>query len=257
VLVASVVEERDGRKEFYSMVMTGAMQGTAFVPDHRSRLDFGPDFYAPQTFLDDKDRRIVIAWMENWGNQFVTHTRGWSGALTLPRELSLDDDGRLIQRPVEEAASLRKNPAPLIELTGVAMNTTIMPLCDSLELFEILLEYTPLDDDARCGIVIANREGEELTVCHDAGKSSAVIDRTMLAVGERGVYEAAVSRSADGRVDLHIFCDRSSVEIFACGGAAAITARTYFNDPLRRVDVFSRGRVLITRCALWELTAAW
>ena len=66
------------------------------------------DFYAVQTLLDDKGRRIAIGWMDMWESEMPTKADGWCGALTLPRELTLRDDHKLLMTPVEETKQLRK-----------------------------------------------------------------------------------------------------------------------------------------------------
>lgn len=74
--------------------------------------DYGFDFYAPQTFLDEKGRRILIGWMglpdieEEYQNPTVT--RGWQHALTMLREI-VYVNGRLLQVPLKEYQSLRIN----------------------------------------------------------------------------------------------------------------------------------------------------
>ena len=53
-------------------------------------LDFGRDFYAGVTFNNTpKNKRIMIAWMNNWqyGNSIPTDP--WRSAMSLPRELTL------------------------------------------------------------------------------------------------------------------------------------------------------------------------
>ncbi|MFT8844932.1 MAG: glycoside hydrolase family 32 protein, partial [Schleiferilactobacillus harbinensis] len=64
-------------------------------------IDYGLDFYAPQTLVDEQGRRIMIAWMQMWNRTMPTHEldHGWAGAMTLPRELRVKE-GRLIQKPV-------------------------------------------------------------------------------------------------------------------------------------------------------------
>ena len=70
-------------------------------------IDYGLDFYAPQTLLAPNERRIMVAWMQNWGTVGAKpyHCR-WFGQMTLPRELSVKN-GRLIQNPVRELESCR------------------------------------------------------------------------------------------------------------------------------------------------------
>ena len=78
-----------------------------FVRRHAQAIDYGLDFYAPQTLLTADGRRVMIAWMQNWASAGAkpTHCR-WFGQMTLPRELSVRD-GRLYQVPVRELEGCR------------------------------------------------------------------------------------------------------------------------------------------------------
>ena len=65
-----------------------------FKRENRAVIDFGLDFYAPQTFEDTDGRRIMIAWMHSWENRVVPNDFKWCGMMTIPRELNIKD-GRL------------------------------------------------------------------------------------------------------------------------------------------------------------------
>ena len=71
--------------------------------------DMGFDFYAPQTFVDDSGRRILIGWagMADPAYTNPTTEAGWQHALTVPRELT-ERNGILYQTPVKELEQLRK-----------------------------------------------------------------------------------------------------------------------------------------------------
>lgn len=60
--------------------------------DHGSftELDYGHDFYAAWTFLDERDRRILIGWNEMWERDWPEQVEGWTNQMTLPRELSIN-----------------------------------------------------------------------------------------------------------------------------------------------------------------------
>lgn len=68
-------------------------------------LDYGFDFYAPQTFEDEQKRRILWGWMglgdtsPEYSNPTIP--RGWQHAATLPRQLSVKND-QLYQQPLPE-----------------------------------------------------------------------------------------------------------------------------------------------------------
>lgn len=84
--------------------VVGSFDGERFAPESFQQPELGTDFYAPQTFLDGQNRRIMIGWMFNWNRQ-VPEGAVRAGALSIPRVLSLRD-GRLCNAPVEEAESM-------------------------------------------------------------------------------------------------------------------------------------------------------
>ncbi|MCC8027127.1 MAG: glycoside hydrolase family 32 protein, partial [Clostridium sp.] len=72
------------------------------------QMDRGFDFYAPQTFEDERGRRILIGWMgiPDAGYTNPTTGEGWQHCLTIPRVLHMEN-GSLIQQPAEELETLR------------------------------------------------------------------------------------------------------------------------------------------------------
>ena len=83
--------------------------------DKHCRFDQGFDFYAPQTFCDDKGRRIMFGWMSRMNEMqeqiFAAEERNIH-CLTLPRELNVKN-GRLYQRVPEEFERLKGKQIPL------------------------------------------------------------------------------------------------------------------------------------------------
>ena len=74
----------------------GVWQDHKFVSDTSGTLDYGFDFYAPQTFFDEN---VLIAWMDMWDRSQPSEKYGFVGQLTIPRRISMDN-GKLIQTPV-------------------------------------------------------------------------------------------------------------------------------------------------------------
>ena len=72
--------------------------------------DHGFDFYAPQTFVDDSGRTILIGWMGIIDPIYHSYPAGigFCHNLTLPRELSLSDDGVILQQPIKELDARRR-----------------------------------------------------------------------------------------------------------------------------------------------------
>ncbi|WP_166850609.1 glycoside hydrolase family 32 protein [Isoptericola sp. BMS4] len=81
--------------------------GPRFVPASGGPVDTGPDFYAPQV-LAEPGRGLLLGWTWEGRGQDEVDAAGWAGALTFPREVSLDG-GRLASRPARELTGLRRD----------------------------------------------------------------------------------------------------------------------------------------------------
>lgn len=89
---------------------------TVYVDTGRfAEWDKGFDFYAPQTFIDENGRRILIGWAgmpDSEYNNKETTEEGWQHCLTFPRELILKEnpysgETQIYQKPIDEIMELR------------------------------------------------------------------------------------------------------------------------------------------------------
>ena len=109
-------------------------------------LDRGFDFYAPQTFIDESGRTILIGWMglpdieDDYYNNYPTVRNGWQHALTIPRALELKNN-KLYQIPVEELKKLRKNHINK-ELSNINYYDELKS-----EIYELNIEFNGKDVD--------------------------------------------------------------------------------------------------------------
>ena len=72
-------------------------------------MDWGFDFYAPQTFETPVGRRILIGWAGVPDAEYSSNpmNEGWQHSLTVPRELRYHN-GKIYQLPIRELGQLRK-----------------------------------------------------------------------------------------------------------------------------------------------------
>lgn len=124
----------DGSSQSYVL---GRFDGTSFVADvaELRRLDHGRDFYAGVTFDSAPGgSHVMLGWMSNWRYAAEVPTSPWRGAMSLPRTLSLVDQGDgpiLVQSPpsfvtapldAAEKRSVTAFPAPFVtRSTGHAL----------------------------------------------------------------------------------------------------------------------------------------
>ena len=86
----------------------GEWRGEQFHPESHARMSWVDNsFFAPESLVDDRGRRIMWAWILDEPLFGARTKHGWSGTLSLPRVLSLGNDGLLRIDVPEEIEALR------------------------------------------------------------------------------------------------------------------------------------------------------
>jgi len=104
-----------GTVERSTHFVVGDFCGGKLVNYQVYRPEWGPDFYAPQTFTDGK-RRIVIGWMYHWGKTSPEGC-GYAGAFSIPREITLTETG-IAMFPVTQAQYLLTSESKYVRKEG-------------------------------------------------------------------------------------------------------------------------------------------
>ncbi|MHC4707093.1 MAG: GH32 C-terminal domain-containing protein, partial [Planctomycetota bacterium] len=96
----------------------GQWKNEQFYPEYHEQMSWvDNDFFAPESMLDGKGRRIMWAWIFDGRKDNTRRASGWSGTFSLPRVLTLGEDGMLRMRPPEELDVLRYNAKKWLYLT--------------------------------------------------------------------------------------------------------------------------------------------
>ena len=249
----------------------GSFDGAHFVNETPAEqelwADYGKDFYATNSFSDlpPKDsRRIWIGWISNWQYASREPTAVWRGAQSLPRELSLAQFPggiRLVQKPIVESKSLRQRK--LLQLSNVSVPMAMQAMHSANvrgETLEIEAELAP-GDAKEMGFRLRKRGPEETVLGVNAENKEVFVDRThsgqvSFAPEFPGSHKAALRLGS--RVKLHIFLDRSSLEVFVNDGEVVLTDRIYPSDGNDGIELYSseeRGKVL--SLTIWKLSSIW
>jgi fructan beta-fructosidase len=114
-----------------SLYIIGEFDGRQFKKESQPRpIDFGPDFYAPQTWSNTPKRRIVASWQNNWQYASKVPTTPWRGQLSIPRDLGLirgDGTYWLTQTPVQELAVLKNSAVRRVTVLRDQLLTNRIP----------------------------------------------------------------------------------------------------------------------------------
>lgn len=218
-----------------------------------TELDSGFDFYAAQTFQDDKGRRILFGWMNMWEADMPEQVHGWAGALTVPRELTFNEAGKLLMKPVEELKLLRGEKSAF----GPKMVSATEKLDIGGDRLELIAEFTK-GTAASFGLnVRCSADSEEKTVIRfDTAEEKIIVDRNQSGTGEGGIRKAKADSS--GMITLHIFIDRSSIELFVNNGETVMTSRIYPKSSSNGIELFANGgEAKLLSLQAWTLKDVW
>jgi beta-fructofuranosidase len=222
----------------------GQWKNEQFYPEYHEQMSWvDNDFFAPESMLDAKGRRIMWAWIFDGRKKQTRRASGWSGTFSLPRVLALGEDGRLRMWPPKELEVLRYNPKKLQKLTIPADSE--LPLKDIHgNSIELSIEMVP-DGAKQFGIkVCASPDGQEQTlVYYDNTDKKLKIDTNKSSLGEgpKSVEAGPFELKPGESLKLRVFIDKSVVEVFA-NSRQAVMRRIY---PTREdslgVVLFSKG----------------
>ena len=170
--------------------------------------DHGHDFYAPQTFVDDAGRWLLVGWLGGFDRHYTCAPEGldWYHCLTVPRVLERDETtGLLLQRPVPELEQLRGSRQELTR--DVACNVA-----------------------SRHADVVLKGVRSEGTLTFD-GSLQVFFERGRLGVRFLVDAHAAGRRErsvpADALRDLRVLVDGSAVEVYANSGSQVFSMRWF------------------------------
>lgn len=198
--------------------------------------DMGFDFYAPQTFTDGKRRRLLIGWMgmpdadEEYGNKTIEE--GWQHCLTVPRELKFRD-GKLLQNPVREMESLRKEKTTLHHENGMMEIRT-----EVNEGFDLVLEDIQMTES--CFTISL---GGQMLLKYENG--IAEMGFPGITGAGRNVRKAKI----DSFKNIRLLVDTSAAEIYINDGETVFSTR-YYPD---REDLQLKMQGGRFKGALWNL----
>lgn len=175
--------------------------------------------------------------------------------LTIPRELSLDENLNLISKPLAELTQLRTDTVDFGAF-DMGVNDTFV-LGEDLSPVEIEAEF---DLDAttsdRIGFLVHKTSGCSHTfVGYDDLAGTVFIDRRLTGNGDRG-YRAVQLRGS--KLKLRIFVDQGSIEIFANDGEETLTSLSFPNAGPRSIEITSEsGTIAVSSLKMHKLATIW
>lgn len=215
-----------------------------FTEEQNQSVDYGVDFYAPQTTLTQDGRRVMIGWMQNWDTCGIRNQgEPWFGQMSLPRELFLKD-GRLCQRPVRELESMRCNQVEYKEVS-VGENLTLEKVQGrkiDMELF--ICPENGEEVYQKFQVRFAQDKKYYTEISFRPQEAVLKIDRKFSGTRRAVVHERCCKVSShNGKLKLRIILDRFSAEVFVNDGEQVLTMTMYTDQNADGISFLADGKV--------------
>lgn len=215
--------------------------------DEYQWLDWGRDYYAAVSFSDAPDnRRLMIAWMNNW--EYANHipTTPWRSPMSLAREVSLQSsDGNLclVQQPAGDWAALACQESYCLPETTIHEGMHVLAgAAGTVQRIDV--RFTPGSAE-EFGLVLCGNGVKGTRVGIRPGGGKLFVDRQES--GQTDFHESFPSidtapiRATAGSYHLTIFVDRCSVEVFAQGGQVTMTELIFPAGSSTDLSVYAVG----------------
>jgi beta-fructofuranosidase len=211
-----------------------------FTPEYHGSIDNGAEwnYYAPNTLQKEDGRRILFGWIPGFKED-----QGWQGAISLPRDLSIDARGRLRQNPVPELAGLR---GKLHREMNVAVANDPKKLELNFPQFEMMVIIDNGGAD-HIGFRFNDESGESCEI---------VLSPETIILGDETV---TVDPELEEKIKtVQFFLDRTVIEIFVNEGLLCATKVIYPDMENLNFEIFSKSDELILESIdLWGMNSIW
>ena len=238
------LEYHNGNNTFYFLGSFDPATDT-FTEESDHAVDYGIDFYAPQTILTPDGRRVMIGWMQNWDTCNL-HTKSipWFGQMSFPRELHVKD-GRLFQTPIQEIEGLRRDEVIHRDVLIEDGEISLPGLSGRLVDMEIEVEPAEAGKEySRFAVRFARNELFHTGVSFRPHESTLKIDRKFSGTRRAIINQRrARVRHDGGRLKLRILLDRFSAEVFVNDGEQVLSATVYTDISAAGITFFADGKV--------------
>lgn len=221
----------------------GSFDGTSFQTDQEETLwlDYGTDNYAGVTWSNEpKDRNLFIGWMSNWAYAQDVPTTKWRSAMTLPRSLHLDGSGeKLISKPAEELSGI------VAEKEETFTNQKEVTLQDNATLAsgKFKLKATLDMSQVEATEIVWGNAASQVVISYDKSSAALQVDRSNAGFDFNNLNNNRIGAPyhlpESGKLELELWVDKSSVEVFVNGGEQVLSFLVFPNTPFGNLDITS------------------
>ncbi len=226
-----------------------------FTPIREGVLDYAT-LYAPLTTLDSAGRRLLFGWLRESRGDAEMRRAGWSGAQSIPRVLTLDDQNRLLMTPVAELGNQRRAHH---RWEAVTLNGEIDPGVKGWALDIQSVCQLQAAGVVNIGLACSADGHERTDVIYEAATQQLIVRTTTYATGD---IKTTASREITHALDageplrLRLLLDGSVLEIIA-NDRTSLSHRLYPKDASCDGLRLAGSNATLQTLDIWEMASIW
>lgn len=200
-------------------------------------LDYGFDFYAAQIMQDEVHNRcLMMSWLDMWESEMPEQANGWAGMMSIPRILEIQDNS-IYSKPIPELRKLRTSHINF--KSGISAETLLKDMHGSC--YELITDFN-LDNASGFELKLRVSATEETIISYNKNTKLLTLNRDKSGIGPKGERQVSIEPVA-GNINLQIFSDKSSLEIFVNGGQRVLSTRIYPSAEAENIILIPQGNI--------------
>ncbi len=233
----------------------GNFDGKTFTADklpYPLWIDYGRDNYAGVTFSNipkNDGRRIFMGWMSNWNYGNIVPTSFFRSANTVPRDLSLVNNGDhliLNNFPTKEISKLRTEPKTIANQTVEKELIVSNLLPNKNGTYEIEMTLIP-QKSTSFGFELMNSKSEKLSFVFDLGAKTLKTNREKsgkVDFSENFKNGSVAPLLPKESYRIRLLIDKASAEIFVNDGQIVMSNIFFPTETMNNLKFFNNSGIL-------------
>ncbi|GLU51300.1 levanase [Dyadobacter frigoris] len=250
----------------------GDFDGRTFKNDNTADVvltsDYGDSFYAAIPWNNAPDnKKILLGWLQPGRKE----TFPWKGQMSIPRDLSLKTTPEGIRLVQSVSSVISNNLETLSSGRHISKNLTVDAReirLDESKRFNTNSNWIEADffvgQTGKCGFKIAQLRDasgkviKEIEIGYDAKSSELYVDCSKTEKGikdDRNLLQKASMKPENGKIEIRVLLDKSSLEVFGNGGEKVITTMIFPDEKASGMSIFSQAKNMsVEDLNVWDLS---
>ncbi|MGD1822484.1 MAG: glycoside hydrolase family 32 protein [Pleomorphochaeta sp.] len=200
-----------------------------FSIEKKGIIDHCAQYYATNTIQDNKGRTIILAFERGFSKN-----KGWNNAISIPRELYIDEYNEIVQKPISELKQLRKNK--IVENKNFSLSSIIDFTSNHLTQCEINFNIK-INDNSKTNLILKDEKNCITQILFS--QNSVKFDSIFIPFKKLNSY------------NVIIFIDHSILEIYIDDGKHCATRIIEELSTINNLQF--RGNCEITNLNIYEI----